>query len=68
MVALVEDIRTTYLSPMQAAQRLGISEATLRYWAAKGKMLGVLHTPHGKLYSVEEVERLARERAERRQS
>ena len=60
MPATVEHL-TGYLRPREAANRLGISEPTLRWWAATGRIAALI-TPFGRLYRAEELERVAAER------
>ncbi len=61
MVGTIEPM-VGFLSPTQAATRLGVSEATLRGWSRRGQ-LAALMTPIGRLYPVGVIEQLARERA-----
>ncbi len=55
---------TGYLSPREAAARLGVAEATVRFWANSGKV-SVLMTPHGRLFQESEIDRIAAERAKK---
>jgi excisionase family DNA binding protein len=47
----------------EAARRCGVSDETIRNWAARGK-LSSIKTGIGTVYPLHEVERLAVERAE----
>jgi excisionase family DNA binding protein len=55
----------THLSPTQAAQRLDLSYRRVVQLADEGS-LAVVRTPIGRLFPADDVERLARERADRR--
>ena len=49
------------LTTGQAARTLGLSEALVRHYVRTGRLSRVL-SPHGALFTPEEVERLRRER------
>jgi excisionase family DNA binding protein len=49
-----------YMTPSQAARRIGVSVHTIKAWIKKGRMR-CIETPLGRLIPVSEVERLARE-------
>ncbi len=66
MVATIERL-DGYITPSQASARLGVAEATLRQWASRGRM-PTLVTPHGRLYRESEIEQIARQRAEKRET
>lgn len=55
---------TTWLTPTQAALRLGVSAQSIREYVRKGKLRAVW-VGRGRLIDPESVERLAREREER---
>jgi len=55
-----------YLTPTQAALRLGVSTQTMKDWTKAGKLVEVIHTPLGRLFAVAEVERVAAERSARK--
>lgn len=63
VVATIEHL-IGYLRPSQAAARIGVSEASLRSWAAAGR-LPVLVTPNGRIYLESDIDLIARQRAER---
>ena len=56
---------TEWLAPNQAGLRLGVSAERIRQLERAGR-LPCLRTPLGRLFSREQVERLAAERAGRR--
>jgi excisionase family DNA binding protein len=62
MPAILQD---EWLSPSQAANRLGLSVQRVRQLVDCGR-LGHIATPLGRLVAAEDVARVARERAERR--
>ncbi len=62
MPAVIEELQG-YLTPTVAAQRLGVSEVTLRLWVKGGRM-PALRTPHGNLFKAEDIERIALARAQ----
>ncbi len=53
-----------YLSPSKAAQQIGVAPITLKLWAKQGRV-PALRTPIGLVFRTEDVEQLARQRAER---
>jgi excisionase family DNA binding protein len=55
-----------YLSPSEAARRIGVSDLTLRIWMRNGR-IGYIQTPLGRLIPVSEVERVIEERQQTRE-
>jgi excisionase family DNA binding protein len=55
------DLKKDYVSPSEAARRIGVSGLTLRLWLKSGK-IGYIETPLGRLIPVSEVERVIEER------
>ena len=53
-----------YLSPSAAARRIGVAPLTLKLWARSGK-IPALMTPNGIVFKVEDIDRIAHERAEK---
>ena len=61
---MATEVLSGYLAPVEAARRLRLAEGTLRYYARLGRLPVVLAGGRP-LYRVEDVDRFARERAER---
>ena len=55
-----------YLSPSQAARLVGVDAGTLKYHATTGRLPVVIVPPGRRLYRTEDVQELARWRAEKR--
>ncbi len=53
-----------FLSPTQAALRVGVSPLTLKVWAKQGR-IPALQTPNGMVFAVTDVEEAALRRAEK---
>jgi excisionase family DNA binding protein len=57
-------LEVEYLSPSQAAARVGVSHQTIVAWMDAGRLRG-LRTPIGRLIEKQDAERVAQERRER---
>ena len=60
------DLTKDYLSPSEAARRIGVSDLTLRIWIRNGR-IGYIQTPLGRLIPVSEVERVIEQRRQARE-
>jgi len=60
-------IMTGYLSPSQAARAAGVDVGTLKLWMKSGKLPALMVPPGRRLYRTEDIERIARERAQKEQ-